>query len=50
MLGAAQLRAAFDRGLAMREIDNFAGRFAMRHGQLDFDVTHVGSINRSATP
>lgn len=50
MLGAAQLRAAFDRGLTMRQIDNLAGRFAMRQGRLDFDVTHVGSINRNATP
>jgi hypothetical protein len=50
MLGAAQLRAAFDRGLAMRQIEDFAGRFAMRHGRLEFDVTHVGSANRSATP
>ncbi len=50
MLGAAQLRAAFDRGLTMRQIDNFAGRFAIRQGRLDFDVTHVGSVNRSAMP
>ena len=50
VLAAAQMEAAFRHGLAMRQIDSFAGRFTLRGGRLDFDITHVGSSERSATP
>lgn len=49
VLESAKMRAAFDHGLAMRQIDNFAGRFSLRDGALDFDITHVGQAGRSAT-
>ena len=50
VLESAQMKAAFGRGLVMKQIDNFAGRFTMRDGALAFDITHVGEIPRSATP
>lgn len=50
VLESAQMEAAFHRGLVMNQIDNFAGRFAMRDGKLDFDITHVREYERSASP
>lgn len=50
VLESAQMEAAYHRGLAMTQIDNFAGRFALRDGRLDFDITHVRENARSATP
>lgn len=50
VLEAAQMEAAFHRGLVMNQIDNFAGRFALRDGRLAFDITHVRENARSASP
>ena len=49
VLESAQMEAAFHRGLVMNQIDNFAGRFALRDGKLDFDITHVREYERSAS-
>ena len=50
VLSSAQMEAAFSRGLVMRHIDNFAGRFILREGGLAFDITHVRETARSASP
>lgn len=47
-LESAQLEAAYGRGLAMNQIDNFAGRFTLRDGDLAFDITHIGASERNA--
>lgn len=47
-LESAQLKAAYGRGLAMNQIDNFAGRFTLRDGTLAFDITHIGASERNA--
>ncbi len=49
VLESAQLAAAYQHGVPMQNIVAFAGRFTLRGGRLDFDITHVGS-ERSATP
>ncbi len=50
MLESAQMQAAFHLGLAMAQIDNFAGRFTLHQGSLALDITHVGATGRSALP
>jgi hypothetical protein len=50
VLQSAQMAAAYRTGLAMGQIDSFAGRFTLDEGRLDFNVTHVGRSERSATP
>ena len=40
-LQSAQMRAAFERGLTMNEVRNFAGHFVLKGKELAFDVTHV---------
>jgi len=47
-LASAQMEAAYNNGLVMNEIDNFAGRFTMRDGALAFDITHIGASERNA--
>ena len=47
VLESAQMEAAYNRGLIMNEIDNFAGRFTLRDGALAFDITHVGANGRT---
>ena len=47
-LESAQLEAAYNRGLVMNEIDNFAGQFTLRDGALAFDITHIGASERNA--
>ncbi len=47
-LASAQLEAAYNSGLVMKEIDNFAGRFTLRDGALAFDITHIGASERNA--
>ncbi len=47
-LASAQLEAAYNSGLVMKEIDNFAGRFTLRDGGLAFDITHIGASERNA--
>ncbi len=46
VLESAQMEAAYKRGLIMKQIDNFAGRFTLRGGALAFDITHVGENGR----
>jgi len=47
-LASAQMEAAYNSGLVMKEIDNFAGRFTLRDGSLAFDITHIGASERNA--
>jgi hypothetical protein len=47
-LASAQMEAAYNNGLVMNEIDNFAGRFTLRDGALAFDITHIGASERNA--
>ncbi len=47
-LASAQLEAAYNNGLAMKEIDNFAGRFTLRDGALAFDITYIGASERNS--
>ncbi len=47
-LASAQMEAAYNSGLVMNEIDNFAGRFTLRDGALAFDITHIGASQRNA--
>ncbi len=47
-LASAQMEAAYNSGLVMKEIDNFAGRFTLRDGALAFDITHIGASERNA--
>ena len=47
-LASAQMEAAYNNGLAMKEIDNFAGRFTLRDGALAFDITHIGASERNS--
>ncbi len=47
-LASAQMEAAYNSGLVMKEIDNFAGRFTLRDGALVFDITHIGASERNA--
>ncbi len=46
-LASAQMEAAYNSGLVMKEIDNFAGRFTLRDGALAFDITHIGASERN---
>jgi hypothetical protein len=50
VLESAQMAAAYRTGLALGQIDSFAGRFTLDDGKLDFNITHVGRSERSATP
>ena len=47
-LASAQMEAAYNSGLVMTEIDNFAGRFTLRDGALVFEITHIGASERNA--
>ncbi len=47
-LASAQMEAAYNSGLVMKEIDNFAGRFTLRDGALAFDITHIVASERNA--
>ncbi len=47
-LASAQMEAAYNSGLVMKEIDNFAGRFTLRDGALAFDITYIGASERNA--
>jgi len=46
VLESAQMEAAYKRGLIMKQIDNFAGRFTLRDGALAFHITHVRANGR----
>lgn len=50
VLESAQMAAAYRSGLAMGQIESFAGRFTLKTSGLGFDITHVGRSERSATP
>ncbi len=50
VLEAAQMEAAFNRGLVMQQVENFAGHFSLGDGTLAFDITHIGASPRSAMP
>lgn len=50
MLDAAQLRAAFERGLLMEEVRDFGGQFNLEDGTLAFDVTDVALRTQPGEP
>jgi hypothetical protein len=50
LLDSVQMKSAFSLGLAMEQVESFAGRFSVRDGALRFDVVHIEQVAGHATP